>query len=105
MRSVAERHVLRMLARAPRDGFGLGDFCFLRRESRALVRAVAKRLALRSSAGAPPVRAGFDLLHDGGLLKDNGFVHGNDWLNDAVIQRRCKCNAIPELTCFAGRFD
>jgi len=42
--AVAKTAVVRVLAAAPRDGFGLGDFRFQRREARAFVRTVAKRL-------------------------------------------------------------
>ena len=45
VRAVAERLRSGMFAAAPGDGSGLGDFNFLRPESAALVRAVAKRLA------------------------------------------------------------
>ena len=65
MAAVAERRVLRVFATAPRHGFGLGDFRFQRREARALVRAVAKRLALGPAARAPEVSAGFNFLDDG----------------------------------------
>lgn len=44
MTAVAETAVVRMFAAAPRHGFGLGDVLLHRREARALVRAVAKRL-------------------------------------------------------------
>ena len=44
--AIAETAVVRVFAATPRDGFGLGDFCFQRRETRAFMRAVAKRLRL-----------------------------------------------------------
>ncbi len=46
MTAVAETAAVRVLAAAPRDGFGLGDVLFLRRKTRAFVRAVTKRLRL-----------------------------------------------------------
>jgi hypothetical protein len=46
MAAIAKWFIGRMLAAAPRDGFGLGDFRFQRREACAFVRAVAKRLRL-----------------------------------------------------------
>jgi len=63
--SVAERRVLRMLAAAPRHGFGLLDFRFQRREAGAFVRAVAKRLASGFAARAPEISAGFGFLNEG----------------------------------------
>ena len=71
--SVAEWRVLRVLAAAPRDGLGLGDFRFQWREAGALVRAVTKRLALGPAARAPEVSAGFNLLNDGEFLSDCRF--------------------------------
>jgi len=44
--AVAEATVVRVLAAAPRHGLGLRDFRLHRREARAFVRAIAKRLAL-----------------------------------------------------------
>ena len=75
MAPVAERRVLRVPAAAPRHGSGFLDFRFQRRETRALVRAVAERLALGSAARAPEIGAGFDLLNKRRFLS-NGRFHG-----------------------------
>src|SRR5664279_1635634 len=56
--AVAERRVLGMFAAAPRDGFGLGDLHFLRREAGAFLCAVAKRLAFGLTTGATEISAG-----------------------------------------------
>jgi hypothetical protein len=75
MRPVTKGFVARMLARAPRHRFRLGDLHLLRRQPGARVRTIAKRLALRPPAGAPPVRPRLDLLHNRSLLKNNRFAH------------------------------
>ena len=46
MAAIAERRALRVLATAPGNGPGFGDFDLLWRELAALVRAVAEWLAL-----------------------------------------------------------
>jgi len=75
MRAVAERHVLGVLARAPRDHLWLFDLNFLWLEASALMRTIAKGLALGTSASAPPINARFDLLNDWSALKDERFCH------------------------------
>src|SRR5687767_3555640 len=70
-----------MLARAPRDSFSFCDFGFQRTEIRSFVRTVAERLALRTPAGAPPIRARFDFLDDRTFLEDNRVAH------DAMVDR------------------
>ena len=75
MRSIAEGHVVRMLAGAPGNRLRLFDLDLLRLETGAGMRAVAKWLTLRASASAPPIGARFDFLHDGPSLKDDGFCH------------------------------
>ena len=75
MTAVAETAALRMLAAAPCHGFGLGDFLLLRREARAFVRPVAKRLRLRLTARAPEINAGFNFLDVGEFLCNDGFTH------------------------------
>ena len=65
MTAVAERTVLGMLAAAPRHGLFLGDVHHFGRKAGALVRAVAKRLALGFSAGAPVVAGGFHFQDKG----------------------------------------
>jgi len=42
---IAKSAIFRVLATAPGEGPGIGDFNFLRPQAGALVRAVAKRLA------------------------------------------------------------
>ena len=76
MRSIAERHGLRLLAGTPGDGFLFRDFGFQGAKAGAFVGAVAKRLAFGSPAGAPPISPGLDNLNDGRFLKNNGFRHG-----------------------------
>ena len=73
VRAVTKRLVLRMFAAAPSDRFSLLDFDPDRREFRALVRAVAKRLRLGASAPAPPIFARFGLLNEGTFLGDSRF--------------------------------
>ena len=85
MRSIAERRVLRMLAAAPGDGFRFGDIDLLRREAGAFVRAVAERLALGTSAGAPPRRAGPRFLYEGRFLGNDRFAHNVNGLLDCWI--------------------
>jgi hypothetical protein len=72
---VAKRRVLRVLAAAPRDGFGFGDFRFQRRKAGAFVRAVAKRLALGPAARAPEGSAGFNFLDERRFLSNGWFHH------------------------------
>ena|ERR1041384_7729754 len=64
-----------MLASAPGHHSRLLDLHFLWFKTGAFMRTVAKRLALRTTTGAPPVFAGFDFLHDRRFLKDSRFVH------------------------------
>jgi hypothetical protein len=73
--SVAERRGFRMPAGAPGHCLGLGDFYFTWPQTGALVRSVAKRLLLRAPACAPPIGAGFHLLHQGCFLKNDRFSH------------------------------
>jgi hypothetical protein len=75
MRSVAEWHRLGMLAGAPRDHSGFFDFHLFWLETRPFVRAIAKRLALRAPASAPPINARLDLLNDWEFLIDMRFTH------------------------------
>jgi hypothetical protein len=64
-----------MFAAAPGDRFGPGDFRFQRREARALVRTVAKRLALGLAACAPKGGAGFGFLYKRRFLGNDWFAH------------------------------
>jgi hypothetical protein len=64
-----------MFATAPRHGFLCSDLHLHRRESCALVRAIAKRLAFGSSAHAPIITASLGALNDGGFLGYYGFAH------------------------------
>ena len=75
MAAVAKRFVLGMFAAAPSHGLGGGDIRFDRREFSALVGAVAKRLGSGSAAGAPPISASFDFLHDGTFLENSWIAH------------------------------
>src|SRR5579863_4723341 len=60
--AVAHRFFAGALAGAEPGLFGLRRLVFDRRESRALVRAVAERLRFRAPAGAPPIAlAGLEL--------------------------------------------
>jgi hypothetical protein len=64
-----------MFARAPGHRFGRGDFHLLRAETGPFVRSIAKRLALRPAAGAPPILTWFDFLNDGRFLGNDWFAH------------------------------
>ena len=75
MRAITEWHLGGMFAGTPGDSFRLGDFSLLWGETGAFMRTIAKGLALRTPAGAPPIRARLDLLDDGRLLEDRGFSH------------------------------
>jgi len=85
---VAERRVLRVLAATPRDGFSLGNFCFQGHEARALVRAVAKRLAPGPAARAPEISAGFNFLGERRFL-------GNCRFHNAATIIALRKNATP----------
>src|SRR6266849_3487320 len=62
MAAVAHRLLVAALASAEPGLLDLLGLPFDRRESRALVRAVAERLLLRAPAGAPPIAfAGLDI--------------------------------------------
>src|ERR1041384_6612671 len=63
--AVAERLGFGMFAGAPGHGFLFENLDLLRRQSGALVRTVAKWLALRSTTSAPPIGARFDQLDNG----------------------------------------
>jgi len=76
-----------MLACAPRDRFGFGDFNLLRRQPGPFVRTVAEWLALRAAAGTPPICARFDLLNDGGFLCGDWFFHNADSASEFISQR------------------
>jgi hypothetical protein len=76
--AVAEGAVLGMLATAPSDGLGYGQVHLQRGEGRALVRAIAKRLAVRLATTAPVITAGgggLNVRSPGGNL---GFTHGSN---------------------------
>src|SRR5262245_41273381 len=75
MRPIAERHVARMLASAPRDCLSIFDLNFFRFEACPLMRTIAKRLAFGTAASAPPIDAWLDFLHNGPSLKDDGLCH------------------------------
>ena len=64
MAPVAERHVLRVLAGAPRHRLGFRNLNFLWPELGAFMRAIAERLALGSPTGTPPIHPGFNFLHN-----------------------------------------
>lgn len=75
MRTVAEGHRFGVFTGTPGHSLRLFDHNFLRLKSGPGMRAIAKRLAFRSSAGAPPINARLDLLHDGRFLENDGFGH------------------------------
>jgi len=78
-----------MFAHAPRNRFGFLDFDLPRTEAGALVRAIAKRLLLRATAGAPPVFARLHFLHERLLLTNDGFSHSDFGLwNGDVLKFR-----------------
>jgi hypothetical protein len=64
-----------MLAGAPGDHLRLFNFHLFGFEAGARVGAIAKRLAFRTPAGAPPIGARLDFLHDGLSLINDGFCH------------------------------
>jgi len=75
--AVAENRMGGVLATAEVGDFGLRSLEFYRRESGALVAAVAEGLALAQAAGAPVVAlAGFDFDGIGTLLGNGWFGHG-----------------------------
>jgi hypothetical protein len=73
--SITEAAAFRVLAAAPRDSFGLGDFHLLRRETASTMRAVAKRLASRKTARAPEINAGLDFLDEWRFLGNSWIAH------------------------------
>src|SRR5258708_11356798 len=75
VRPVTKRHLAGMFAGAPGDGLRLGYFNLLWRKAGSFVRAVAKGLRFRSPAGAPPVSARLDFLHDRRFLIDDWIRH------------------------------
>lgn len=75
MAAVAETAALRMLAAAPSDRPGLGDFLFLGREAGAFVRAVTERLRLGPAARTPEIGAGFGLLDKRRFLGNDRVAH------------------------------
>jgi hypothetical protein len=62
-----------LFALAPPDGGFFGDLEFHRLEAGAFVGAVAKRLFGGPTAGAPPVRSGFDFEGKGLGITDYRF--------------------------------
>ena len=75
MGAVAEGRFFRVLAGAPGDGAGFGDFHFLRCPLCSLMGAVAERLFGGASAGTPPINTGRRGANDGRLLKDFRSCH------------------------------
>ena len=76
MRAVAEGTLLGVLAGAEVDGSVSLSLVRHWREGGTLVGAIAERLVLAVSAGAPVVGlAGFDEDGDRGLLRDAGRAH------------------------------
>jgi hypothetical protein len=74
--AVAENRMSGVLAAAEMGDFGFCSFEFDRRESGALVAAIAEGLALAQAAGAPEVAlAGFDLDSVRTLLRNGRFGH------------------------------
>ena len=64
-----------MFASAPSDDFWFLNLNLCWTETCPLVRPVAKGLALRTSAPAPPVFARLNFLNDGRFLKNFCFAH------------------------------
>src|SRR5271157_412908 len=74
--AVAENRIGAVLAAAEVGGFGFCGLEFYRRESGALVAAIAEGLAFAQAAGAPEVAlAGFDLDSVRTLLGNGWFWH------------------------------
>src|SRR6266852_5342226 len=80
--SVAVGLVAGVLAAAQPQLLGLRHRELHRGEFGDLVRTVAKRLAFRSSAAAPPVIAGGNLHRVWGLLRNVGFGHERGFLRN-----------------------
>ncbi len=77
MAAVAENGVGGVLAAAEVDGLGFSGLELYRRETAALVAAVAEGLACAAAAGSPVVAlAGFDLDGIRTLLGNRCFGHG-----------------------------
>jgi hypothetical protein len=64
-----------VLATTPRDGLRFSDLHFFRREARAFMRAVAKRLTFGSATTAPEEGAGLNGLNERGFLADDWIAH------------------------------
>src|SRR5258706_684352 len=64
-----------MLAGAPGNSFGFSDLHLFRLETGAFMGTIAKRLAPRSSARAPPISSWFHLLHNRRFLINNRLGH------------------------------
>ena len=94
MRTVAERHGFRVLACAPRDNFCLSDPHFFWFQAGPFVRSIAKRLALGTSASAPPINARFDFLNYGPSLSDDRFSHGFPGVPSNGFCRLKKCENV-----------
>jgi hypothetical protein len=73
--AVTKRSSLRVLATAPGHRLGFGNLSFRRPQASALVGAVAEGLGLGTPAGAPPVSARRNFLHNRRFLKDDWFTH------------------------------
>jgi hypothetical protein len=75
--AVAKNRIGAMLATAEVRGLGFSGLEFYRRESGALVAAIAEGLVGAPAAGAPEVAlAGFDFDGIGTLLSNRWFWHG-----------------------------
>src|SRR6266850_2249059 len=84
VRAVAERLAGGVLAAAQPQLLRFGDAELLRRELRALVRAVAEGLALRAAAGAPPVVSRGELHGEGRALRDQRVRHAASSLESRI---------------------
>src|SRR6266850_249946 len=82
--AVAERLAGGVLAAAQPQLLRFGDAELLRRELRALVRAVAEGLALRAAAGAPPVVSRGELHGEGRALRDQRVRHAASSLESRI---------------------
>lgn len=100
MGAVAEGRFFRVLAGAPSDGAGFGDFHFFRGHCRSLMGAVAEGLVGGASASAPPIDAGRRWRNDGRLLKDFWSCHKFCWLGKNEFPPICFVSQI--IDCLVG---
>ncbi len=77
MATITQGRFRRFFAAAEVDFLTFGRGIFLRQNAGVLVRAVTKRLSTAFTAGAPEIGfSGFDFDGVGGVLCNNGLIHG-----------------------------